>query len=97
MSQQTERKFIDTIIELVNQFNGNNLTNEKINLIINRFYALKGTSFERAKRAVKEILNEDISSYEFAMEDSAAAMNSLQDLLKQMSAEADKWKKEQEN
>jgi len=97
MSQQTERKFIDTVIELVNQFNGNNLTNEKINLIINRFYELEGTSFERAKRAVKEILNEDISSYEFAMEDSAAAMNSLQDLLKQMSAEADKWKKEQEN
>jgi hypothetical protein len=93
MKKQTESDFIDSIINVANEINGHTITKEQQRLIIKKFNELEGTSFERAKKSIESVINQDISSYELVQEDSAASMNSLQDLLKQMSAAADKWKK----
>jgi len=93
MEKQTESEFIESIINVANEINGQEITTEQQKLIIEQFNKLEGTAFERAKKAIENIINQDISSYELVQEDSAASMNSLQDLLKQMSNAADKWKK----
>lgn len=95
MERQKNNDFINSIINVANEINGHKITTEEQSLIIKKFNQLEGTAFEKAKRAIEAIIDQDISSYEFIQEDSAASMNNLQDLLKQMSAAADKWKKEQ--
>jgi hypothetical protein len=93
MKNQAESNFINSIINVANEINGHTITSEQKSLIIKKFNESEGTSFERAKKSIESVINQDISSYELVQEDSAASMNSLQDLLKQMSDAADKWKK----
>lgn len=93
MEEQTESNFINSIINVANELNGHTITSEQRDLIIKKFNETEGTSFERAKKAIESVIKQDISSYELVQEDSAASMNSLQELLKQMAAAADKWKK----
>ncbi|WP_079577523.1 hypothetical protein [Malaciobacter marinus] len=75
MEKQTESDFINSIINVANEINGHTITSEQKDLIIKKFNELEGTSFERAKKSIENVINKDISKYELVQEDSAASMN----------------------
>ncbi|WP_399631691.1 hypothetical protein [Sporosarcina sp. SG10008] len=85
-----EERFKKIIFSYAENVKGSRLTNEEKNEVIDYFNESKQSgSLGRVKEAIEKTFNREI--YEILLEKSASSLDNIDDLLSQLTVEADKW------
>lgn len=88
----TDKEFLDAIYAVAKELKGYPLTDTDKNSIIEVFNNSQGTNYQRAKKAIEACTGKVIPE-KFALLEKAGSINNLQNMVAQMQAAANEWKK----
>ena len=88
----TDNEFLSAIYSVAEKLKQDSLTNADKESIIDVFNNTQGTNYHRAKKAIETVTGKVITE-KFALLEKAASINNLQNLVAQMQAAANEWKK----
>jgi hypothetical protein len=88
----TDQEFLDAIYAVAEELKEYTLTDDEKTSIIKVFNNLEGTNYQRAKKAIETVTGIVVPE-RFALLEKAGSINNLQNLVSQMQAAANEWKK----
>lgn len=88
----TDQELLEAIYAVAKALKGYSLADTEKNSIIEEFNNSQGTNYQRAKKAIETVTGKVVPE-KFALLEKAGSINNLQNLVSQMQAAANEWKK----